>query len=121
MKTVSVVKASESPGKYAKELKREIVVVTRGKRALAALVPLANVDRESIALSMHPGFLALVEKARAQLAAGRSLSLAAMRAKVLRSAGKVCNPRLQLRVALSRRRPWTCRQFTSTGPGVTWR
>jgi len=103
MKTVSVVQASESLGKYAKELKREIVVVTRGKRALAALVPLGNVDPESIALSMPPGFLALVKKGRAELAAGRSLSLAAMRVKVLRSAGKAPNPRLQ-RTARARRR-----------------
>jgi hypothetical protein len=103
VRTVSVVKASESLGKYAQELKREIVVVTRGKRALAALVPLGHVDPESIALSMHPGFLALVKKARAELATGRSLSLAAMRAKVLRPVGKAPNPRLQ-RTALSRRR-----------------
>jgi hypothetical protein len=67
VRTVSVVKASESLGKYAQELKREIVVMTRGKRALAALVPLHHVDPESIALSMHPGFLALVKKARAEL------------------------------------------------------
>ena len=42
MRTVSVVKASDSLGKYAKALKREIVVVTSGKRALAALVPLRH-------------------------------------------------------------------------------
>ena len=102
MRTVSVVKASDSLGKYAKALKREIVVVTRGKRALAALVPLRNVDRESIALSMHPGFLALVKKARAEFAAGQSLSLAEMRERVLRVHGSP-NPRLQ-RTARPRRR-----------------
>ena len=102
MRTVSVVKASDSLGKYAKALKREIVVVTKGKRALAALVPLRDVDRESIALSMHPGFLALVKKARAEFAAGRSLSLAEMRERVL-PADESPNPRLQ-RTARPRRR-----------------
>jgi antitoxin (DNA-binding transcriptional repressor) of toxin-antitoxin stability system len=102
MRTVSVVKASDSLGKYAKSLKREIVVVTRGRRAVAALVPLKNVDPESLALSMHPEFLALVKKARAELAAGRSLSLAEMRARVL-PPDRSPNPRLQ-RTARARRR-----------------
>ena len=102
MRTVSIVKASDSLGKYAKTLKREIVVVTSGKRALAALVPLGHLDQESIALSMHPEFLALVKKARAELAAGRSLSLAEMRKKVL-AADEPPNPRLQ-RKARTRRR-----------------
>ena len=35
---------------YASEVKDEIVVVTKGRRAVAALVPLKNVDRESLAL-----------------------------------------------------------------------
>ena len=103
MKTVSVVKASESLGKYAKELKREIVVVMKGKRALAALVPLGRGDQESIALSMHPGFLGLVKKARVELAAGRKLSLAEMRERVLPAQGRSPNPRSQ-RTARSRRR-----------------
>ena len=102
MRTVSVIKASDSLGKYAKALKREIVVVTSGKRALAALVPLRHVDRESLALSLHPEFLALVKKARAELAAGRSLSLAKMREKVL-PPDRTPNSRLQ-RTARARRR-----------------
>jgi hypothetical protein len=102
MKTVSVNMASDSLGKYATSLKREIVLVTRGRRAVAALVPLKNVDQESLALSMHPEFLALVKKARAELAAGRSLSLAEIRARVLPPA-RSPNPRLQ-RTARVRRR-----------------
>jgi hypothetical protein len=53
--------------KYAAGLKNDIVVVTKGRRALAALVPLENVDRESLALSAHPEFLGLVKKARAEI------------------------------------------------------
>jgi hypothetical protein len=61
------------------------VVVTKGRRAVAALVPLKNVDPETLALSAHPEFLALVRKARSEIAAGRVLSLAEMRARVLTS------------------------------------
>ena len=103
MRTVPLVKASESLGKYAKGLKREIVVVMKGKRALAALVPLGKSDQESIALSMHPEFLGLVKKARAELAAGRKLSLVEMRRRVLPPRGKTPISRLQRKVRRRRR------------------
>jgi hypothetical protein len=102
MRKLSLAQASRSLAKYAAELKNDIVVVTKGKRAVAALVPLKNVDRESLALSTLPEFFALVKKARAEIATGRTLSLEGMRARVL-PRRKASNPRLQRR-ALSRRR-----------------
>jgi antitoxin (DNA-binding transcriptional repressor) of toxin-antitoxin stability system len=92
MKRVSVGQASRSLGAYAAELDDEIVVVTKGARAVAALVPLRNVDRESLALSAHPEFLNLVRSSRAEIAAGRTLSLAEVRRRVL---PKPANKRLQ--------------------------
>jgi antitoxin (DNA-binding transcriptional repressor) of toxin-antitoxin stability system len=83
MKKVSVERASRSLGEYAAELQNEIVVVTKGRRAVAALVPLNNVDRESLALSTHPEFLDLIKRARAEVAAGKTLSLDEMRRRVL--------------------------------------
>jgi len=83
MKKVSVERASRSLGEYAAELQNEIVVVTKGSRAVAALVPLNNVDRESLALSTHPEFLKLIKRARAEVAAGKTLSLDEMRRRVL--------------------------------------
>ncbi len=83
MRNVPLPRASGSLAKYAAELKDAIVVLTKGKRAVAALVPLKNVDRETLVLSAHPEFLALIRKARAEIAAGRVLSLAEMRARVL--------------------------------------
>jgi len=56
MRKLSLAQASQSLAKYAAELKNDIVVVTKGRRAVAALVPLKNVDRESLALSTHPEF-----------------------------------------------------------------
>ena len=90
MKKLSVGQASRSLGEYASELDDEIVVVTKGSRAVAALVPLNNVDRESLALSAHPEFLDLIERARAEIAEGKSLSLAEVRRRVLsKAANKV--------------------------------
>ena len=83
MKKVSVGQAPRSLGQYAAELEDEIVVVTKGSRAVAALVPLKNVDRESLALSTHPEFLKLIKRARAEVAAGKTLSLDEMRRRVL--------------------------------------
>ncbi len=102
MRKLSLTQASEPLAKYAVELENDIVVVTKGKRAVAALVPLKNVSRESLALSTHPEFLALVKKARAEIRAGRSLSLDEMRARVL-SRKKASHSRSR-RPALPRRR-----------------
>lgn len=83
MKKVTVTQASRSLGQYATELKDEIVVVTKGNRALAALIPLSNVGREALALSSQPAFLKLIKRARAEIAAGKSISLTDMRERLL--------------------------------------
>lgn len=92
MKRITVGQASRSLGDYAAEMDDEIVVVTKGARAVAALVPLKNVDRESLALSTHPEFLGLMRRARAEVAAGDTLSLPEVRRAL---APKPANKRLQ--------------------------
>lgn len=82
MRKVTLSQASRPLAHYASELKNEIVVVTKGKRAVAALVPLRNVDRESLALSTHPEFMKLIRRARAEFRAGKTVSLEEMRARV---------------------------------------
>ena len=84
MRKVSIRQASRTLGQYASELEDEIVVVTMGQRAVAALVPLKNVDRESLALSSHPEFLELIRRACAEIASGRTLSLAKIESRALR-------------------------------------
>jgi PHD/YefM family antitoxin component YafN of YafNO toxin-antitoxin module len=83
MKTIKLASASRSPADYAKELDDQIVVVTDRNKPVAAVVPLKNVDRESLALSSHPEFLEIVAKSRRQFAAGKTLSLEEMRRAVL--------------------------------------
>jgi antitoxin (DNA-binding transcriptional repressor) of toxin-antitoxin stability system len=68
---------------YVADFGDETVVLTEGNRAVAAIVPLRNVDRESLAVSQHPEFLELIARARAEFAAGRAISLREMKRRVL--------------------------------------
>jgi antitoxin (DNA-binding transcriptional repressor) of toxin-antitoxin stability system len=79
---------------YIADYRNETVVVTEGDRAVAAIVPLKNVDRESLALSQHPEFLELIARSRADFDAGRTISLEEMKQRVLpkRSPNKRIQP-----------------------------
>jgi PHD/YefM family antitoxin component YafN of YafNO toxin-antitoxin module len=83
MKTIKLASASRSLADYAKELDDQIVVVTDRNKPVAAVVPLKNVDRESLSLSSHPEFLEIVAQSRRQFAAGKTMSLEEMRRAVL--------------------------------------
>ena len=80
MKTFALSTASRALAEYASELDDEVVLLTKRNRPVAAIVPLRNVDRETLALSTHPGFLALIERARREVATGKTRSFAEMRA-----------------------------------------
>ena len=83
MKTIKLANASRSLAEYTKELDDQIVVVTDRNKPVAAVVPLKNMDHESLALSLHPEFLEIIAKSRRQFAAGKTLSLEEMRRAVL--------------------------------------
>ncbi len=83
MKRINLSSADRPLAEYAADLRDEIVLLTKHNRAVAAIVPLKNVDRESLALSHHPEFLALIAQSRAEFAAGRTLSLDEMKRSVL--------------------------------------
>jgi hypothetical protein len=68
---------------YVADLKNDTVVLTEGNRAVAALIPLKNVDRESMTLSQHPEFLELIARSRAEFDAGRTITLDEMKRRVL--------------------------------------
>ena len=88
----------------AADIANEIVVLTRGNRPVAAIVPLKGVDRESIALSGHPEFLRIIARSRAQFRRGETISLADMKARFSnrRSPRKALQP--TRRTGVSRRR-----------------
>ena len=82
MKSINLATARRPLADYAADLGDEILVLTKGDRAVAAIVPLRNVDRESLALSQHPEFLRIIARSRAELAAGRKLTLDQMKRAV---------------------------------------
>ncbi len=66
MRTIEVTKATAPLGKYAQEVAKEPVVLTVNGKPVAALVPIENADMETVTLSNHPQFLALIERSRAR-------------------------------------------------------
>ena len=80
MRTIKLSQASRSLAEYADELDDEIVVIMNKNRPVAAIVPLRNIDRESLSLSTNPKFLRLIQRSRADFAAGRKRSLQEVRA-----------------------------------------
>ena len=81
MKTIKLSQASRPLAEYAAELGDEIVVLTDRDKPIAAIVPLRRADRESLVLSNHPEFLAIIEQSRADVRAGRTVSLGALKQK----------------------------------------
>ena len=59
--------ATESLAEYARRLGAEPLIVTAHGKPVAALVPVSNVDLETLSLSTNPDFLALIERSRARL------------------------------------------------------
>jgi antitoxin (DNA-binding transcriptional repressor) of toxin-antitoxin stability system len=60
MKRLDVSAAVEPLASYAAKLHDEILVVTKGRRPVAAIVPLANPNWDWSALSQHPEFKELL-------------------------------------------------------------
>jgi len=79
---------------YVTDFGDETIVLIEGNRVIAAIVPLRNVDRESLALSHHPEFLDLIARSRGEFAAGLTISLDEMKRRVLpkRSPNKRIQP-----------------------------
>lgn len=105
MKTIKLSQASRSLAQYAAELGDEIVVLTDRDRPVAAIVPLRPADRESIALSNHPEFLAIIAQSRADLRAGRTVSLGELKQKfrARQSPNKRLQPTKARRAPLAKR------------------
>ena len=87
MKTLELSKASKTLADYAANLGAESIVVTSNKKAVAALVSLKNVDRESLSLSLDPAFLRIIRRARAEVKRGDVYSLEQVKREMLGEAG----------------------------------
>ena len=82
MKTIELTTATKPLSQYAKEFGEEVIVLTSHRKPVAAIISLRKVDRESLSLSTNPEFMEIVEKARAEFAAGKKLTLEEMKREV---------------------------------------
>ena len=67
MKTIELTKATGTLRKYAEDAGREILIVTRKGKPMAAIVPVESFDLESLSLSTNPTFLELIAESRRRL------------------------------------------------------
>jgi hypothetical protein len=81
MKAMKLPKEIQSLLEVAETAEEETLVFTEKKRPVAALVSLRRVDRESLALSTNPQFLRIIESARKEVRAGKTISLEALEKK----------------------------------------
>jgi len=66
MKTVELSKATAPLKVYAREVSKEPIIVTIEGKLVAVLLAIENADLETVTLSAHPQFLALIERSRAR-------------------------------------------------------
>ena len=81
MKAMKLPKELQSFLEVAETAEEETLVFTEKKRPVAALVSLRKVDRESLALSTNPEFLKIIETARKEIRAGKTIALEALERK----------------------------------------
>jgi antitoxin (DNA-binding transcriptional repressor) of toxin-antitoxin stability system len=74
MRNVELAQANETLGQSVRDLAGEPLVVTEAGVPIAALVPIDELDLESLALGNNPRFMAIIEEARAQCRQGLGLS-----------------------------------------------
>lgn len=67
---------------YGQDLYKEPMILTVNGRPVAALVSIENADIETVTLSTHPQFLALVERARVRQKVEGGISATEMRQRL---------------------------------------
>jgi len=66
MKSLGIKQATAPLAEYVRAVGKEPVIVSVKGKPVAALVSLENTDWETVKLSNHPQFLALIERSRAR-------------------------------------------------------
>lgn len=81
MKAMKLPKEIQTFLDVAETVEEETLVFMKKRRPVAALVSLRKVDRESLALSTNPQFLRIIETARKEVRAGKTISLETLEKK----------------------------------------
>jgi prevent-host-death family protein len=81
MKIVETTDANGSLAEYAAGISAGPIVVTSQGKPVAALVSIENADLETVSLSTNPQFIELIERSRASIRNGGTLSSEEMKKK----------------------------------------
>lgn len=82
VKTLEMANAVAPLAEYAQDVNQEPVILTVGGTPVAALVAIINADLETVTLSTHPQFLALIERSRVRQKAEGGISAEAIRRRL---------------------------------------
>jgi prevent-host-death family protein len=83
MKTLEMKEATASLAEYARKvMSQEPVILTVGGKPVVALVPIENADLETVSLSTHPQFIAVIERSRARQKSEGGLSSKELRRRL---------------------------------------
>ena len=75
--------ATEPLADYARDVSSGPVILTVRGKPVAALMRIENADLETVTLSTHPGFLALIARSRARQQAEGGISSEEMRRRTV--------------------------------------
>ena len=79
MKKIDLTEANEPLAEYVKRMEGIPVIITFRGVVLAALVPLDNIDYETVALSTNPEFIEILEQSRKRVREEGGISSEEMR------------------------------------------
>ncbi len=82
MNKLDMAQATAPLEQYAREVNEDPLILTIDGKPVAALVPIENADLETVTLSTHPEFLALIERSQARQKAGGGAPGAEMRRRL---------------------------------------
>ena len=82
MKVLEKADATAPLAEYTADLDKEPVIITSSGKPIAALVPLDNMDLETVSLSTNPKFLELIECSRSRHRAQGGISSDEMRRRL---------------------------------------
>jgi antitoxin (DNA-binding transcriptional repressor) of toxin-antitoxin stability system len=87
MKSIEINDATDALKDYAERLKKEPVVVTRGGKAIAALVRIRPADLESFLVSESPVFKRIVQKSRTSYKSDKGLTREELEKRLAKACG----------------------------------
>jgi len=98
LKRVAIVKATASLAEFVRHLHGDVLVLTEAGQPVAALVPIQEMDMESLAVGTSPKFLDVIERARRRHEQEGGISQEEMRRRLglpASAKGKAAPPRLK--------------------------